>query len=103
MPDFKNVSINKSANIFYEGRVTSRSLEFEDGTRKTLGIMLPGEYQFNTVHKEIMEINSGELEYRLPAEDWKKITAPGVFEVPANSKFDIKIISIVDYCCSFIK
>lgn len=103
MPDFKNVSINKSANIFYDGKVTSRSLEFEDGTRKTLGIMLPGEYQFNTIHKEIMEINSGELEYRLPAEDWKSIKAPGVFEVPANSKFDIRIISIVDYCCSFIK
>lgn len=103
MPDFKNVSINKSANIFFDGRVTSRSIEFEDGSRKTLGIMLPGEYQFNTVHAEIMEINSGELEYKLPAEDWKKIVAPGVFDVPANSKFEIKIISLVDYCCSFIK
>ena len=103
MPDFKNVSINKSANIFFDGKVTSRNLEFEDGTRKTLGIMLPGEYQFNTVHKEIMEINSGELEYKLPAEDWKTVVAPDKFEVPANSKFEIKIISIVDYCCSFIK
>lgn len=103
MSDYKNVSINKSANIFFDGKVTSRSIEFEDGSRKTLGIMLIGEYQFNTVHKEIMEINSGELEYKLPAEDWKKIIAPDKFEVPANSKFEIKIISLVDYCCSFIK
>jgi uncharacterized protein YaiE (UPF0345 family) len=104
MPDFKNVSINKSANIFYEGRVTSRNLEFEDGTRKTLGIMLPGEYKFNTIHKEIMEINSGELEYKLPAdEEWTLVIAPGSFEIPANSKFDIKINKLVDYCCSFIK
>lgn len=71
MSDYKNVSINKSANIFFDGKVTSRSIEFEDGSRKTLGIMLPYEYQFNTVHAEIMEINSGELEYKLPAEEWK--------------------------------
>lgn len=77
MPDFKNVSINKCANIYFEGNVTSRSLEFEDGSRKTLGIMLPYEYKFNTVHKEIMEINSGELEYKVPAEGWKKVVAPG--------------------------
>jgi len=103
MADFKNVSIDKSANIFYDGNVTSRSIEFEDGTRKTLGIMLQGEYEFNTIHREIMEINSGEIEYKLQAQEWVRIIAPNSFEVPENSKFKIKVNSLMDYCCSFIK
>jgi len=103
MADFNKVSIDKSANIFYDGNVTSRNIEFEDGTRKTLGIMLPGEYEFNTIHKEIMEINSGIIEYKLQAQEWVSIIAPNSFEIPENSKFKIKVNSIMDYCCSFIK
>ena len=103
MADFNNVSINKSANIFYDGNVTSRSIEFEDGSRKTLGIMLPGEYEFNTIHREVMDINSGTVEYKLQAQDWVSITAPDSFEVPENTKFKIKVNSLMDYCCSFIK
>lgn len=43
----------------------------------------------STPYAEIMEINSGEFEYKI-AEDWKKIVAPGVFEVPANSNLKLK-------------
>ena len=70
---------------------------------KTLGIMLPGEYEFNTADKEIMEIMSGELEVQLPGEEWQTIAGGDSFEVPANSSFALKIKSITDYCCSFIK
>jgi len=38
------VAIVKKANIYYDGKVTSRTIEFEDGSVKSLGIMLPGEY-----------------------------------------------------------
>ena len=103
MADFKNVSINKSANIFFDGNVTSRSIEFEDGSKKTLGIMLEGEYEFNTTSKELMEINSGTLSYKLQTQDWVNLKAPASFEVPSNSKFKVKVTSLVDYCCSFIK
>lgn len=103
MAEFKSVNIAKAANIFFEGRITSRSIEFEDGSRKTLGIMLPGEYELNTVHKEIMDIQTGELEVMLPAEDWMEVKAPASFEVPPNSKFKLRVKSLVDYCCSFIK
>lgn len=101
--EFKNVSIDKEASIFYDGKVTSRSLKFEDGSRKTLGIMLPGEYEFNTIHEELMDIQSGELEVMLPAQEWKKIVAPQTFNIPANSKFKLKVHNITDYCCTFIK
>ncbi len=39
---------------------------FSDGSMKTLGIMLPGEYEFNTAEKEIMEILAGDLEVLCP-------------------------------------
>ena len=104
MSQFENVSVVREANIYFDGKVTSRSIKFEDGSVKTLGIMLPGEYEFNTDDKELMEIMSGDLEVLLPNNsDWQSIKGGESFEVPENSSFQLKIKTITDYCCSFIK
>ena len=103
MSEFNNVTITKQANVYFDGNVTSRSIIFQDGSKKTLGIMLPGEYEFNTDDKELMEILSGDLEVLLPDSDWQTIKGGESFEVPANSSFQLKIKEITDYCCSFIK
>ncbi len=104
MSEFENVSVIKQANVYFDGNVTSRTLVFQDGSRKTLGIMLPGNYEFNTDDKELMDIYSGELEVLLPGnDDWQKISGGESFEVPANASFQLKIAQITDYCCSFIK
>ena len=100
---FENVTAFKKANIYYDGKVTSRTLEFSDGTVKSLGIMLPGEYTFGTNDAEIMEILSGELDIKLPEEEWKTLHAPETFSVPANASFDLKIRTVTDYCCSYMK
>ena len=103
MSKFENVTVVKAANIYYDGKVTSRVVEFPNGDVKTLGIMMPGEYHFGTEKKEIMEILAGDLEILLPGEDiWRKITGGDSFEVPANSGFDLKIKTVVDYCFSYI-
>ena len=103
MSEFKNVTIIKKANIYFDGKVTSRSVIFPDGSRKTLGIMLPGEYEFNTADREIMEILSGDLEVSLPDEaGWKAVGDGESFEVPAHSKFSLKVNRTTDYCCSFV-
>jgi len=103
MAEFKGVTVIKKANIYFEGGVTSRSIIFPDGSRKTLGIMLPGEYEFNTADREIMEILSGDLEISLPDEEgWKTVGDGESFEVPAHSKFRLKVNRITDYCCSFV-
>ncbi len=101
--DFGNVSIAKQANILYNGNITSRSITFEDGSKKTLGVILPGEYELNTVNKAIIEISSGSLEVMLPAEDWVEYIAPASVEIAQNSKYKLKVTSLVDYCCSFQK
>ena len=103
MSHLENVSIVREANIYFDGNVTSRSIIFQDGSRKTLGIMLPGNYEFNTDEKELMEITSGDLDVLLPDNEWLNIKGGESFEVPANSKFKLKVIKITDYCCSFIK
>jgi purine/pyrimidine-nucleoside phosphorylase len=103
MQEFRNVTVVKKANIYFDGKVTSRTVVFSDGAKKTLGIMLPGEYEFNTADKEIMEILAGELDVLLPGVDgWKTFKAGESFQVPARSKFSLKVKSLTDYCCSFI-
>jgi len=103
MSQFKNVTVTKAANIYFDGKVTSRSITFADGGKKTLGIMLPGEYQFNTAAKERMEILSGNLQVLLPGNSqWKTVVGGESFEVPSNSTFQLKVKEITDYCCSFI-
>jgi len=103
MSTFENVNVIKKANIYNDGKVTSRAIVFSNGESKTLGIMLPGEYTFGTVKKEIMEILAGELSILLPHEEkWMDISAPYTFEVPEASSFKLKIKTVTDYCCSYI-
>ena len=99
---FEHVTIVKKANIYFDGKVTSRTVLFPDGTRKTLGIMLPGEYEFGTAARELMEMLGGEMDVLLPGRsEWQIFKAGESFEVPANSSFKLKVSGPVDYCCSY--
>jgi uncharacterized protein YaiE (UPF0345 family) len=103
MSQFDNVTVEKKANIYFDGKVTSRTVQFADGTKKTLGIMLPGEYEFGTDTTEIMEISAGRLKVQLPGQsEWLEIDGSGEFTVPANAKFKLQIETVTDYCCSYI-
>ena len=104
MSEFKNVTVVKKANVYFDGKVTSRTVVFPGGSKKTLGVMLPGEYSFHTGDKEIMEILAGDLDVMLPgASSWRAVKGGESFDVPANSKFTMKVKTLSDYCCSFIK
>ncbi|MEH6650434.1 MAG: pyrimidine/purine nucleoside phosphorylase [Motiliproteus sp.] len=103
MSQFDNVSIIKQATVYFDGAVTSRAVLFADGTKKTLGIMMPGDYEFGTEQAELMEIMAGELEVLLPGEtEWQSIVGGQSFNVPANAKFKLQIKQITDYCCSYL-
>jgi uncharacterized protein YaiE (UPF0345 family) len=100
---FDHVSIVKKANVYFEGKVTSRTVIFGNGEKKTLGIMMPGEYEFGTDKKEIMELLGGSMEVLLPnTETWVIFKEGESFEVPAKSKFKLKITKVADYCCSYV-
>ncbi len=103
MSEFRNVTVVKKANVYFNGNVTSRTLVFSDGSKKTLGVMLPGQYEFTTGDREIMEILSGELDVLLPGSgSWRPVTSGESFEIPEKSLFTMKVKTLTDYCCSFI-
>ena len=104
MSSFVNVKVTKEVNSYFDGKVTSRTLEMEDGSVKTLGVMLPGEYEFGTGDPELMEIYSGDLEVKLPGSDqWRAVKGGESFNVEGNTKFQVRVKKLTDYCCSFIK
>ncbi|EPG73745.1 PF06865 family protein [Leptospira fainei serovar Hurstbridge str. BUT 6] len=104
MQQFENVTVLKKANVYFNGQVTSRTLLFANGEKKTLGILMPGDYEFGTDDREIMEITEGDLQVLLPGnENWQEIKSGQSFQVPAKSKFKLKVKSVSDYCCSYFK
>ena len=104
MDNFKNVDVDKLANIYFEGKVISRNIYLKDGSKKTLGIMLVGEYEFNTVTRELMKIISGKLKLKLKDDNkWKIITNGMEFNIPENSSFKLEVLELVNYTCSYFE
>jgi len=103
MSEFNNVTIIKKANVYFDGKVVSRTVKFEDGSSKSLGYMMPGEYDFDTQSAEVMEILAGQLDVLLPGSDqWQAVEGGESFDVPANSNFKLKVQQATDYCCAYI-
>lgn len=101
---FENVTLVSKANIYLDGKVTSRTFFTPAGDRKTAGIFLPGEYEFGTGDAEIMDVVQGNPEVLLAGEtEWKKFGPGESFNIPGNSSFKLKIEGIFDYICSYIK
>ena len=101
--NFENVSVEIEGNSYFDGAVTSRTINFSDGSRKTLGYMQIGDYEFGTAEAELMEITAGDLEYKLAdISEWIAVKGGESFNVPANSKFSVKVKAITDYCCSYL-
>lgn len=49
---FEKVNVESKANIYFDGKVTSRTIHLENGENVTLGFMLAGSYTFNTQKKK---------------------------------------------------
>jgi purine/pyrimidine-nucleoside phosphorylase len=100
---FENVTVTCKANVYFDGKVVSHSIELSDGSKKTLGLIYPGEYRFNTDAPERMEITAGACRARLAGErDWKEFAAGTFFDVPGKSSFEIAVdAGIAQYICSF--
>lgn len=101
--DFRNVTVIKKANVYFDGKVSSRTVLLSSGERKTLGFMLPGDYTFETGAPEQMEVLAGEAEVRLTPKDPPETYGQGqTFSVPGNSSFQIHVTGYLDYCCSYL-
>lgn len=100
--EFKNVTLVAKANIYFDGKVTSRTFFTTQGERKTLGIFLPGDYEFATAAEELMQILAGTVDILLPGEtEFHRFEADSQFTVAAHSSFKLKVQTVTDYCCSY--
>ena len=101
---FNEVSVNAKANIYFDGKVVSHSVVLSDGAQKTLGLIYPGSYHFNTELAEKMEIIAGTCNAKLDgSEESNSYGENQSFHVPANSGFTIEVNEgICEYICSFI-
>lgn len=99
---FENVTVVAKANVYFDGKVVSHTVCFPDGSKKTIGLIYPGAYTFNTGAPERMEIIAGDCRARNAGEkDWTQYTAGTAFSVPGNSSFEIAVDSITEYICSY--
>jgi uncharacterized protein YaiE (UPF0345 family) len=102
MAQFDNVSITKLANLYFDGRCVSHTIQFADGSKKTLGVILPSSLTFNTGAPEVMEGIGGSCRVRLKGQsDWKTYATGQSFDVPANSSFEIACDEPYHYVCHF--
>ena len=102
MTEFHDVSVVKQANVYFAGKCVSHTVQFADGSKKTVGVILPSSLVFNTGAPEVMESVSGSCRVRLKGEsDWKVYAAGQSFEVPANSSFEIACDEPYHYVCHF--
>ena len=100
----KNVTVMTKTNIYWDGKVTSRTGYRNDGSKFTLGIITAGTYTFDVGDKEIVSLISGEAEIILPGQtQWQKVKTPEVFEVPADSQYKIRTCGVTEYLCDYIK
>jgi purine/pyrimidine-nucleoside phosphorylase len=100
---FDGVSVVTKANVYFDGKVVSHTVNFPDGSKKTVGLIYPGSFTFTTAAAEVMAIVAGACRVRLKGESgWKDYAAGTAFSVPANSAFDVAVESgIAEYVCSF--
>lgn len=101
---FENVTVVCKANVFFDAKVVSHTVLFADGSKKTLGLIYPGTYRFDTKAAENMAIIDGVCQARLAGQSEFTTYAAGTsFSVPANSAFDITVAKgIAQYICSFL-
>lgn len=103
MSQFDQISVIKKANVYFDGKCVSHSLQFPDGTKKSVGVIMPSTLTFNTSAPEIMETVAGTCKVKLAGEsDWKSYGAGESFNVPGNSSFEIEVSGEpYHYVCHF--
>jgi len=69
MSQFENVSVTKTANVYFDGKCVSHTVTLADGSRKSIGVILPSTLTFNTGAPEIMELLEGRCRVRLAGSD----------------------------------
>ena len=102
MAQFDKVSVVKKANVYFDGKCVSHTVMLADGTKKTVGVILPSSLTFNTGAPEVMEGVGGTCRVRLRDEnEWTAWGEGESFSVPGDSSFEIACDEPYHYVCHF--
>jgi uncharacterized protein YaiE (UPF0345 family) len=100
MSSFENVTLETTANVYFDGKCVSHTFHTADGTRKSAGVILPSKLTFGTAAPEVMDILSGSCTVTLDGET-SRYAAGQSFSVPGDSSFDIEVTEAVSYVCHY--
>ena len=99
---FDQVTVFKQANVYFDGKCVSHTVQFPDGTKKSVGVILPATLTFDTGAPEVMETVSGRCRYRIDGADWKDCGPGESFAVSAHTRFEIEVSGEpYHYVCHF--
>ena len=98
-----NISVTTQANVYFDGKCVSHNITLADGTKKSVGVVLPSTLTFNTGAPEVMECVGGSCEYKLKgSSEWLTSKAGEKFNVPGQSSFEIRVTEPYHYICHFV-
>jgi uncharacterized protein YaiE (UPF0345 family) len=98
----ENVSVQIRANVYFDGKCVSHTVLLADGTRKSVGVILPSALHFTTGAPERMELIAGACRVRFAGADgWVAYEGGQSFDVPGDSAFDIEATDTLHYVCHF--
>ena len=96
------VSVATRASVYFEGKCVSHAVTLADGSKKSVGVVLPSTLTFVTGAPEIMECTGGACEYRLAGtQQWVRSSSGEQFSVAANTSFDIRVTEAYHYICHY--
>lgn len=102
MSQLEQVSVLKKANVYFDGKCISHTVVLADGTRKSVGVILPSKLTFTTGAPEVMELVEGRCRVTLKGETAARDYLGGQsFTVAGDSSFDIEVLETLHYVCHF--
>lgn len=102
MTDQITASIQTRANVYFDGKCVSHSITLPDGTKKSVGVILPSSLTFKTGEPEVMELVAGACRVKLAGTSaWVDYAGGQSFSVPGQSSFDIEVSDALHYVCHF--
>jgi uncharacterized protein YaiE (UPF0345 family) len=102
MSQIQHVAVTTEANVYFDGKCVSHTIHTADGSRKSVGVILPATLRFNTGAPEVMEVVKGRCRVRLEGQtEWREYGPGQSFSVAGNTAFDIEALETFHYLCHF--
>jgi len=102
MTQLENVTVLAASNVYFDGKCVSHTVLLADGTKKSVGVILPAALTFGTGVPETMQVTAGSCRVRLAgSEEWNTYVEGSSFDVPGDSSFDIEVDEQLDYICHY--